>query len=52
MRNGVGELPWSSVLESETHEHREISTRFFTSADRWGYSKSVHKEEKTLPIYS
>ena len=47
----VGEWLGSSVLKNETHEHGEISTRLFTSAEGCGYSKSMRKEEKTLPIY-
>ena len=40
-----------SVLKNETHEHGEISTRLFPSAEGHGCSKSTRKEEKTLPIY-
>ena len=47
----VGEWLGSSVSENETHEHGEISTRLFTSAEGRGYSKSMCKEEKTLLIY-
>ena len=41
----------SSVSENETHEHGEISTRLFTSAEGRRCSKSARKEEKTLPVY-
>ena len=41
----------SSVSESETHEHGEISTRLFTSAEGRRCSKSTREEEKTLFIY-
>ena len=40
----------SSVSENETHEHGEILTRLFTSAEGRRCSKSEHKEEKTLSI--
>ena len=51
----VGELKWlwlrTSVTESETHEHREVSTRLFTSAEGRGCSKGTCEEEKTLPLF-
>ena len=47
----LGRRLGSSVSENETHEHGEILTRLFTSAEGRGYSKSTRKEEKTLPMY-
>lgn len=35
------------MSENETPEHRDISTRLFTSAEGRGYSKSTRQEEKT-----
>ena len=37
----LGRWLGSSVLENETHEHRKISTRLFTSAEGCRYSKSM-----------
>ena len=41
----------SSVSENETHEHGEISTRLFTSAEEHKCSKSMSEEGRPPPIY-
>ena len=39
------------MSESETHEHGEILTRLFTSAEGRGCSKSRHERGKTPPPF-